>query len=73
MVSRGISVIPKSTNPTRLIQNITYPELTESQIKQVSDFHKLPGMHKRLTIDDALAKEGGTVVGWTLEELGWNP
>ncbi|KAK9374010.1 NADP-dependent oxidoreductase domain-containing protein [Lipomyces chichibuensis] len=73
-VSRDLVVIPKSTNLERIMQNITYPELAPEDIAFLNDFYMAPGMHRRLCqINGGTPTGHDIVMGWTYEELGWEP
>jgi len=77
-VQRGTAVVPKSSNPERIKQNITLLKLSDDDMAAVSSIHKKPGMHRSL---DALVRHNyewnkasagdGLVFGWTMEQLGW--
>ncbi|KAG8741790.1 hypothetical protein FRC11_014623, partial [Ceratobasidium sp. 423] len=69
-VQRGTIVIPKSSNESRLKQNIDIITLPKSIFEIVDNYHKTPGMHK--TLDAYTLRDPGTVGGWTYEQMGWN-
>ncbi|CCH43137.1 NADPH-dependent D-xylose reductase [Wickerhamomyces ciferrii] len=72
---RGIAVIPKSSNPERLLQNLTVEDfdLTEGELKEIS------GLDKNLRFNDPytwsgsgykrLEKSRSHRIAWLLEEL----
>lgn len=70
-VQRGTSVAPKSTNEKRMKQNITLIKLTDEEIKQVDAISKDPKRSTRLNYF-VIDKETGKVLGWTMEEMGWD-
>jgi len=77
-VQRGTAVIPKSSNPVRMRDNITLIPLSHDDMVAVSSIHKKPGMHTSLDslvthkYDWNRASAGdGLVFGWTMEQLGW--
>ncbi|KAK9462744.1 NADP-dependent oxidoreductase domain-containing protein [Lipomyces oligophaga] len=74
-VAYGVSTIPKSSNEGRLKQNLTLiPELDAADFKAISDLHKIKGMHRRLCqVNGHSPKYGEKVLGWTMEQLGWEP
>jgi len=77
-VQRGTAVIPKSSNPKRMKDNLTLVTLSNDDMVAVSSIHKKPEMHMSL---DALVRHkydwnqmsagDGLVFGWTMEQLGW--
>ncbi|SPO23259.1 probable GCY1 - galactose-induced protein of aldo/keto reductase family [Ustilago trichophora] len=70
-VQRGVSVAPKSTNEKRMKQNITLLKLSDEEMKQVDNISKDPKRHTRTNVS-VLNKEKGTILGWTMEEMGWD-
>lgn len=70
-VQRGTSVAPKSTNEKRMKQNITLLKLAEEEMQRINDISKDPKRRTRLN-RSVWNKEKGTVLGWTLEEMGWD-
>ncbi|BGO98212.1 hypothetical protein NBRC10513v2_001381 [Rhodotorula toruloides] len=71
-VARGWSVVPKSSNPTRLKQNITLPPLSTSDLSLLSSLHKSsPSKHRSLFVYPG-SGEKGDLFGWRVkEDLGW--
>lgn len=69
-VQRGTSVAPKSTNEKRMKQNITLIKLTDEEMKQVDAISQDPTRSTRLNYF-VVNKETGTVLGWTMDEMGW--
>lgn len=77
-VQRGTAVVPKSSNPQRMKENITLVELSNDDMSAISSIHKQPGKHTSL---DAMVRheyewnrtseKNGLVFGWTMEQLGW--
>jgi len=67
-VQRGVSVLPKSSNEKRLEQNFNLPKLDEASMKKISELYKQPGKFTRLCGNSI---GGKVVMGWKLEELGW--
>ncbi|KAM0750838.1 aldo/keto reductase [Meredithblackwellia eburnea MCA 4105] len=70
----GWSVVPKSSNPTRMAQNLVTFTLEDDEIEAISNLHKTEGKYKSLcsyprSDED---KRDGKLFGWTLEEMGWN-
>ncbi|KAJ1028579.1 hypothetical protein NDA16_001745 [Ustilago loliicola] len=70
-VQRGTSVAPKSTNEKRMKQNITLLKLTDDEMEKINSISKDPKRRRRLN-SSVWNKEKGTVLGWTLEEMGWD-
>lgn len=70
-VQRGTSVAPKSTNEGRMKQNITLIKLSDDDMKRITDIHKDAARSTRLCLD-ALQKGNPRIMGWTLEQLGWD-
>ena len=70
-VQRGTSVAPKSTNEKRMKQNITLLKLSDDEMKQIDSISKDSKRSTRLN-SSVWNKEKGTVLGWTLEEMGWD-
>jgi len=69
-VQRGIAVVPKSEKEERMKQNITLIKLSEPDMQSLNNYHKTPGMHRSLP--RLHSKElGGSVFGWTYDQLGW--
>ncbi|GAB1523232.1 hypothetical protein RhiTH_006363 [Rhizoctonia solani] len=69
-VQRGTIIIPKSSNESRLKQNLDIITLPKAIFEIVDSYHKGPGMHK--TLDEYTLREPGTVGGWTYEQMGWS-
>ncbi|KAF8706619.1 Glycoside Hydrolase, partial [Rhizoctonia solani] len=69
-VQRGTIIIPKSSNESRLKQNLDIITLPKAIFEIVDNYHKGPGMHK--TLDEYTLREPGTVGGWTYEQMGWS-
>lgn len=70
-VQRGTSAAPKSTNEVRMKQNITLIKLSDEDMQRINGIHKDPKRSTRLCLD-ALQKGKDTIMGWTLEQLGWD-
>lgn len=70
-VQRGVSVVPKSTNEKRMKQNITLIKLSDDEMKQIDAISSDPKRHTRTNFL-VLNKEKGTILGWTMEEMGWD-
>lgn len=70
-VQRGVSVAPKSTNQQRMKQNITLLKLSDAEMERISNVSKDPKRSTRLN-KFVFDQEKGTVLGWTLEEMGWD-
>ncbi|KAH8108095.1 Aldo/keto reductase [Cristinia sonorae] len=68
-VKKGIVAIPKSSNPARLRENITYADISADDEAQVDAIHRVPGMHRTLLMK--YHEPGGKLFGWTYEQLGW--
>ncbi|PWN52925.1 hypothetical protein IE53DRAFT_384595 [Violaceomyces palustris] len=69
-VQRGTSVVPKSTNPKRMKENITLVKLSQAEMEKINKISELdPSRHTRLNV---VTVKAGKVVGWTLEQLGWD-
>ncbi|KAL8279702.1 hypothetical protein RQP46_007797 [Phenoliferia psychrophenolica] len=73
----GWSVVPKSANPIRLAQNLVTFTLPQGDFDAVSVLHKEPGQYKALCQYGPSRQDGrtvpGQIVGWTFEQLGWDP
>jgi len=61
-VSRGISVLPKSTSVDRQRSNLVLPKLDEEDVKTLNGLDE----HKHLC-----EYPGPKTYGWTYEQLGW--
>ncbi|KAK9468260.1 NADP-dependent oxidoreductase domain-containing protein [Lipomyces arxii] len=73
-VAKDLAVIPKSTNLKRIVENITYPTLDTEDIRVLDQFYKGPGLHRRLCqINGGTPTGHDIVMGWTYEQLGWEP
>lgn len=70
-VQRGVSVAPKSTNEQRMKQNITLIKLSDEEMERVNNICKDPKRSTRLN-KVVFNQEKGTVLGWTMEEMGWD-
>ena len=77
MVQRGIVVIPHSSSPKRLDENIRTVKLTAQEIEKINNMHREIGQLRlidhvdRLWHDDAVPGKGRTFLGWTPQEIGW--
>ncbi|KAL4862499.1 hypothetical protein BDV12DRAFT_42826 [Aspergillus spectabilis] len=73
-VQRGIIVIPKSSSPKRIEENIRLVTLGEEEMKEIDNAHNTIG---RLRIADHIQGMrrdlGGmsTILGWTPQDFGW--
>ncbi|KAF7977573.1 hypothetical protein HWV62_3152 [Athelia sp. TMB] len=72
-VQRGISVVPKSANPTRQAQNLDVFELSKEEMEIISLIHKEEGKTRNLCSYGNGLDEPGKIFGWTFEEMGWDP
>lgn len=73
-VQRGVCVIPKSSSPTRLIENIKLVELSDSEMQEINEAHKnivsirladgIKGNRQVINGQD-------TLLGWTKQDFGW--
>ncbi|KAJ9478157.1 NADPH-dependent alpha-keto amide reductase [Pseudozyma hubeiensis] len=70
-VQRGTSVAPKSTNEKRMKQNITLIKLSDEDMKKVDNISQDPKRSTRLNFF-VINKETGKILGWTMEEMGWD-
>ena len=69
-VQRGVGVLPKSTNPTRALQNLQLISLTDKQMERISNISKDPKRYGRLNYV-AYNSATDTVMGASIDELGW--
>ncbi|KAI5475099.1 hypothetical protein MNV49_001923 [Pseudohyphozyma bogoriensis] len=72
----GVSVVPKSSNPTRLAQNLDIFELTADEFTAISALHTEEGKYKSLCEYGGPGvglQEKGKILGWTYDEMGWDP
>ncbi|KAK4701095.1 hypothetical protein P7C70_g5143, partial [Phenoliferia sp. Uapishka_3] len=69
----GYSVVPKSSNPTRLAQNLATFELSTEEMSAISKLHEEPGKYKSLCAYQSGLNVPGSIFGWTFEEMGWDP
>lgn len=63
-ISRGVSIVPKSSNAERQKENLNLPALGEEDIKRITSLDR----NERLCNK---ADKDGLVMGWTYEKLGW--
>ncbi|KZO97312.1 Aldo/keto reductase [Calocera viscosa TUFC12733] len=63
-VQRGTSAVPKSANAERQKENLNLPKLDEEDMKILNSLDQ----GKRLC---DYPGDDGTILGWTLEQLGW--
>ncbi|GAA5841606.1 hypothetical protein JCM11251_004230 [Rhodosporidiobolus azoricus] len=72
-VQRGWSVVPKSSNPKRLEQNLATFELDKEDFDALSNLHKEEGKYTSLCGYGVLSNAPGTIMGWRIkEDLGWD-
>ncbi|KAL8287639.1 hypothetical protein RQP46_003497 [Phenoliferia psychrophenolica] len=69
----GWSVVPKSSNPVRLAQNLVTFTLSPDEVSAISKLHEEPGKLKSLCAYVNGRIVPGSIFGWTLEQLGWDP
>ncbi|KAE8361884.1 NADP-dependent oxidoreductase domain-containing protein [Aspergillus caelatus] len=75
LVQRGIVVIPHSSSLSRLTENRRLARLTDGEVQQINSLHEELG--KTRLIDSVpqvwmeVPGKGNTVMGWTVQELGW--
>ncbi|KFA74025.1 hypothetical protein S40288_05155 [Stachybotrys chartarum IBT 40288] len=73
-VQRGISVIPKSSSPSRIAENIKLVKLSDEEMDQINNAHKTIKRHKIADHISILWKDVDgvpTLKGWTKVDLGW--
>ncbi|KAJ6530822.1 reductase AKOR2 [Mycena vulgaris] len=63
-VARGISAVPKSSNPDRQKENLTLPPLS------AEDVAKLTALDRNERIVNQIGPDG-KLYGWTAEQYGW--
>lgn len=68
-VQRGVVVLPKSSNPTRVKQNFELLTLSDDHMQRIFDISKDPNRHQRFAC--IYDNKSQTVFGWTWEQLGW--
>ncbi|KAM0750837.1 aldo/keto reductase [Meredithblackwellia eburnea MCA 4105] len=66
------SVVPKSSNPTRMAQNLDIFTLTGEEQQLISNLHKEEGKYKSLCIYGGGGVQNGVIHGWTMAEMGWD-
>ncbi|KAN0066567.1 hypothetical protein ACQY0O_000661 [Thecaphora frezii] len=70
LVQRGIAAIPKSANKERMRQNLKLLTLSEDEMERIYNISRLdPSRHSRLI---TIGKKEGVVLGWTLDQLGFD-
>jgi len=62
----GTTAVPKSSNVDRQKENINLPKLSAEDVKRVTGLDR----NERLCNKP---DENGLIMGWTLEQLGWEP
>ncbi|KAL4874492.1 NADP-dependent oxidoreductase domain-containing protein [Aspergillus karnatakaensis] len=73
-VQRGVIVIPKSSSPNRIEENIRLVTLNKHEMEGINNAHRIIG---RLRIADHIqgmqrGPDGkSTFLGWTLQDFGW--
>ncbi|KAL8287501.1 hypothetical protein RQP46_003359 [Phenoliferia psychrophenolica] len=73
-VQRGNwSVVPKSSNVDRLRKNLELLTLTPEEMSTLSNLHKESGKYRSLCDYAGGMDVVGEIMGWTYEELGWDP
>lgn len=68
-VQRGVVILPKSSNPVRVKQNIELITLSDDHMQRICNISKDPNRHQRFAL--VYDKTTETVFGWTWEQLGW--
>jgi len=63
-VARGVSAVPKSSNPQRQKDNITLPTLDEEDVKRIFSLDRGQRLCNK-------PDENGYVYGWSVEQFGW--
>ncbi|CEQ43007.1 SPOSA6832_04876 [Sporobolomyces salmonicolor] len=72
-VQRGWSVVPKSSNPGRMAQNLDIFELEEADMDAISALHRQPGNYRSLCDYGPGSQKDGYCSGWRIkEDLGWD-
>ncbi|KAL8281316.1 hypothetical protein RQP46_006350 [Phenoliferia psychrophenolica] len=73
-VQRGNwSVVPKSSNPGRMAQNLDLVQLSDAEIKVLNDMHLQEGKYKNFCDYNETSTAPGEVYGWSFDDLGWDP
>jgi len=70
-VQRGIAVIPKSSSPSRIEENIRLVTLSNAEMDRMNEAHTTLGP---LRLAGSMKNTDGgkpTLFGWTYEEFGW--
>ena len=73
-VQRGLSVIPKSTNKERIVENIHLISLSDNEMSRISSVSKIIEKYRIADfIPDIRVEVDGkpTVLGWSKVEMGW--
>jgi len=68
LLNKGVVVIPKTKTQKRMVENMTFVDLSSQEMEALNDIHKAPGMHRSVC---GFHAKGGTAYGWTYEQLGW--
>ncbi|KDQ49553.1 hypothetical protein JAAARDRAFT_42791 [Jaapia argillacea MUCL 33604] len=68
LVNQGVAVVPKSVHKERIEENLSFIDLSEPDLKALSEIHKAPGMHRSVC---GFHGNGRMCFGWTYEQLGW--
>ncbi|GAA5872459.1 hypothetical protein JCM1840_006068 [Sporobolomyces johnsonii] len=72
-VQRGWSVVPKSSNPERMAQNLDIFELEQADMDAISALHKQPGKYRSLCDYGPGSHKEGYCSGWRIkEDMGWD-
>jgi len=77
LVQRGVIVIPHSSSPARLSENIRTIDLTDKEVDQINGVHREIGQVRLIEnisfvwYEDAIPRKGKTIMGWTPQEMGW--
>ncbi|RYP93244.1 hypothetical protein DL770_000619 [Monosporascus sp. CRB-9-2] len=73
-VQRGVTVIPKSSNKSRIEENVKLVTLTEDEVTSINKAHETLGKYRLADTSTALHVEidgKTTVQGWTPVDFGW--
>ncbi|THU76027.1 Aldo/keto reductase [Dendrothele bispora CBS 962.96] len=72
-VQRGVGVIPKTENESRMRDNISLIRLPENLMEEIDGIHNEEGMHRSLSYVHKMSDDPeGRVFGWSYKQLGWN-
>ena len=75
-VRRGVSVIPRSTDKSRIEANLRLVDLSDEDVERINGAHRVDGVGRLRIADhipDLRTEVGGrrAIMHWTSADLGW--